>query len=152
MYRLSELFRVAATKPEYEVYDVGHLYNLSHLAEQGLVDFPLHVQFVLGVKNALPAREHLLDILLGELKRVLPQATWTAAGIGRHQAEVMEWALTRNAEGLRTGLEDNIRITRKRLAKSNAELVELAAETLGRHDARPARPDEARAMLALRAG
>ena len=52
MYRLSELFREAGTKPEYEVYDVGHLYNLAHLAEQGLVDFPLHVQFVLGVLGA----------------------------------------------------------------------------------------------------
>ena len=52
IYRLSELFREAGTKPEYEVYDVGHLYNLHHLAEQGLVDFPFHVQFVLGVLGA----------------------------------------------------------------------------------------------------
>jgi len=110
------------------------------------------VQFVLGVKNALPAGEHLLDILLGELKRVLPSATWTAAGIGRHQTEVMEWALARGAEGVRTGLEDNIRVSRERLAKSNAELVSLAAEKLARHGARAAGPDEARAMLGLRAG
>ena len=52
VYRLSELFREAGTKPEYEVYDVGHLYNLHHLAEQELVDFPFHVQFVLGVLGA----------------------------------------------------------------------------------------------------
>jgi len=83
---------------------------------------------------------------------VLPKATWTAAGIGRHQAEVMEWALARQADGVRTGLEDNIRVTRERLAESNAELVSLAAEKLARHGARPARPDEARAMLGLRAG
>ena len=50
--RLAELFRAAGTKPEYEVYDVGHLYNLAHLAEQGLLDFPIHVQFVLGVLGA----------------------------------------------------------------------------------------------------
>ena len=54
---------------------------------------------------------------------MLPQATWTAAGIGRHQAEVMGWALARGADAVRTGLEDNIRITKDRLAKSNAELV-----------------------------
>ena len=52
MERLSELFREAGTKPEYEVYDVGHLYNLAHLADAGLVDFPVHVQFVLGVLGA----------------------------------------------------------------------------------------------------
>jgi 3-keto-5-aminohexanoate cleavage enzyme len=120
------------------------------LSDRGLIDEKPHMQFVLGVKNALPAREHLLEILLGELRRVLPKATWTAAGIGRHQAEVMEWALTRKANGVRTGLEDNIPVTRERLAKSNAELVEIAAEKLARHGARPARPDEARAMLGLR--
>jgi len=84
--------------------------------------------------------------------RVLPKATWTAAGIGRHQAEVMEWALARKAEGVRTGLGDNIRVSRERLAKSNAGLVELAAATLARHGARPPRAAEARAMLGLRPG
>src|SRR5207244_206232 len=82
--------------------------------------------FVLGVKNALPAREHLVDVLLGELRREVPKATWTAAGIGRYQSQAMEWALARGAEGVRTGLEDNVRITRDRLAGSNAELVEIA--------------------------
>ena len=52
---------------------------------------------------------------------------------------------------MRTELDDNIRVTRERLAKSNAELVALAAEKLARHGARPARPDEARTMLGLRA-
>src|SRR4051812_22120371 len=52
LYALSELFRAAGTKPEYECYDVGHLYNLRHLADQGLVDFPCHLQFVLGVLGA----------------------------------------------------------------------------------------------------
>ena len=74
------------------------------------------MQFVMGVMNALPAQEQLLDILLGELKRVLPKATWTAAGIGRHQAEVMQWALARGADAIRTGLEDNVRIAKDRLA------------------------------------
>ncbi len=68
-----------------------------------------HVQIVMGVKNALPAEEHLLDLMLGELRRVMPHATWTAAGIGRNQARVMEWVLARGGDGVRTGLEDNIR-------------------------------------------
>ena len=110
-----------------------------------------HVQFVMGVKNALPAEERLLDILLGELRRVLPRATWTAAGIGANQARVMEWALGRGADGVRTGLEDNVRIAKERLAASNAELVRLAAEPLARHGRRAATPEEARRLLGLAA-
>jgi uncharacterized protein (DUF849 family) len=107
------------------------------------------VQFVLGVKNAMPADEHLLDILLTELRRILPRATWTAAGIGRFQSEVMRWALERGAGAVRTGLEDNIRITKDRLAASNAELVSLAAEAVQRHGRRVATPAEARAYLGI---
>ena len=59
-----------------------------------------HVQFVLGVKNAMPCEEPLLDILLAETQRVLPKATWTAAGIGRFQSEVIEWVLARGGERL----------------------------------------------------
>ena len=66
----------------------------------------------MGVKNALPAEERLLDLMLGEIKRVLPRATWTAAGIGVNQMRVIEWVLARGGDGLRTGLEDNIRVSR----------------------------------------
>ena len=138
-------------RPEIEVFDLSHLHGARRLVEAGLMDDRPHVQFVMGVKNAMPAEEHLLDILLAEMRRVLPNATWTGAGIGRHQGEVMEWVLARGADGVRTGLEDNIRVTKDRLAASNAELVALAAETCARHDARPATPGEARAMLGLAA-
>ncbi len=136
--------------PEIEVFDLSHIHGARRLIEAGLMNERPHVQFVLGVKNAMPAEEHLLDIMLGELKRVLPRATWTAAGIGRDQAEVMDWVLARGADGVRTGLEDNIRITKDRLAKSNAELVGLAAEAVARHGRRPATPKEARGLLGLR--
>jgi uncharacterized protein (DUF849 family) len=138
-------------RPEIEIFDLSHLHGARRLVEAGLMDERPHVQFVMGVKNALPAAEHLLEIMLGELKRVLPKATWTAAGIGRHQAEVMGWALARGADAVRTGLEDNIRISKDRLAKSNAELVTVAAEAIARHGGRAATVDEARALLGLRA-
>lgn len=137
--------------PEIEIFDLSHLHGARRLVEAGLMNDRPHVQFVMGVKNALPAEEHLLDLLLGELRRVLPRATWTAAGIGRHQAEVMRWALARGADAVRTGLEDNIRVTKDRLAKSNAELVSLAAEAIAEAGRRPATPAEARALLGLRA-
>jgi 3-keto-5-aminohexanoate cleavage enzyme len=141
--------RELGVRPEIEIFDLSHLHGARRLADQGLLDETPHVQFVMGVKNALPAEEHLLDILLGELKRLFPRATWTAAGIGRHQTPVMQWALKRDAPAVRTGLEDNIRVTRERLAASNAELVRLAADTLADFGGRPATPAEARAMLHL---
>jgi len=136
-------------RPEIEIFDLSHLHGARRLVEQGLLDERPHVQFVMGVQNALPAEEHLLDLLLGELRRVLPQATWTAAGIGRHQASVMEWALRRGADAVRTGLEDNIRIAKDRLAASNAELVEHAVLAIERQGRRAATPAEARSILGL---
>ena len=67
---------------------------------------------MLGVQNAMPPEEYLLDLPLAELKRALPEATWTAAGIGRHQNTVIEWVLARGGRAIRTGPEDNIRISK----------------------------------------
>lgn len=146
---LAGRMRTFGVRPEIEIFDLSHLHGAKRLAEAGLIDERPHVQFVMGVQNAMPAEEHLLDILLAELRRVLPRATWTAAGIGRNQAPVMDWALARGADAVRTGLEDNIRITKDRLAASNAELVRLAVEAVERHGRRPATPVEARAALSL---
>ena len=148
---LATTMKEHAVLPEIEVFDLSHLHGAKRLADAGVMSERPHVQFVMGVKNALPAQEHLLDILLGELKRVLPKATWTAAGIGRHQAEVMQWALARGADAIRTGLEDNVRASKDRLAKSNAELVGFAAEAIAKAGRRPATTSEARELLGLRA-
>ncbi|MGA2793904.1 MAG: 3-keto-5-aminohexanoate cleavage protein [Roseiarcus sp.] len=136
-------------KPEIEIFDLSHIHGARRLIDRGLIGESPHVQFVLGVKNAMPCEEPLLDLLLAETRRVLPKATWTAAGIGRFQSEVIDWVLARDGGALRTGLEDNIRIDKHRLARSNAELVEIAAKLCVRHGARPASPSEARAMLGL---
>src|SRR5215211_5390224 len=137
-------------RPEIEIFDLSHIQGARRLIDKGLIDARPHVQFVMGVQNALPADEHLLDILLAETRRILPQATWTAAGIGPNQARVMDWALARGADAVRTGLEDNIRITKDRLANSNAELVQVAIEAIAKHSGRPATPQEARQALHLR--
>jgi uncharacterized protein (DUF849 family) len=136
--------------PEIEIFDLSHLHGARRLVDAGLMREAPHVQFVMGVQNAMPAEERLLDILLNELRLVLPKATWTGAGIGRFQSKVMEWVLARGADGVRTGLEDNIRIDKHRLAAGNAELVQVAGEILARHGGRPATPAEARAALGLR--
>jgi 3-keto-5-aminohexanoate cleavage enzyme len=148
---LATTMKQYGVRPEIEVFDLSMIHGARLLVDRGIIDSRPHVQFVLGVKNALPAQEHLLEILLVELKRQLPGATWTSAGIGQYQSQVMEWALRRGADGVRTGLEDNIRITRNQLAKSNAELVTLAREKLAAHDAKPASAEEARVILGVAA-
>ncbi|WP_457104730.1 3-keto-5-aminohexanoate cleavage protein [Methylobacterium sp. P5_C11] len=146
---LASQMKQYGVRPEIEIFDLSHLHGAKRLVAAGLIDARPHVQFVMGVQNAMPAEEHLLDILLAETRRILPEATWTAAGIGRNQAIVMDWALARGADAVRTGLEDNIRVTKDRLAASNAELVGLAAAAVARHGRRVATPAEARAALGL---
>ena len=81
---------------------------------------------------------------------MLPGATWTAAGIGRHQLTVNEWALELGGH-CRTGLEDNLRFDKDRLATSNAELVKRVAELTPKFGRSVATPAEARQILGLRA-
>lgn len=146
---LARTMQAHGIKPEIEVFDLAMLYNAANLARRGLIDERAHVQFVLGIPNALPARRSVFDFLRSELAQVLPHATWVAAGTGRSQWEVNQWCL---AEGghVRTGLEDNLRIEPDRLAASNAELVRKVVDACDRFGRRPATPAEAREILGLR--
>ena len=135
-------------KPECEIFDLAMLYNAADLVKRGLLKPPPHVQFVMGIKGAMPARRSILEFLIAEAKAVLPGATWTAAGIARHQQEVARWALELGGH-CRTGLEDNIRFDETRLARSNAELVTKVVDECARFGRRPATCAEARALLGL---
>ena len=135
-------------KPECEIFDLAMLYNAADLVKRGLLKPPPHVQFVMGIKGALPARRNVLEFLIAEAKAVLPGATWTAAGIARHQQEVARWALELGGH-CRTGLEDNLRFDETRLARSNAELVTKVVDECARFGRRPATCAEARALLGL---
>jgi 3-keto-5-aminohexanoate cleavage enzyme len=137
-------------KPEIEIFDLAMLYNAAKLVADGLLKPPVHVQFVLGIPGALPADREVLDFELEQLGRRLPGATWTAAGIGRHQLTVNEWALELGGH-CRTGLEDNLKFDRERLAASNAELVQRVADLAGKFGRSVATPAEARRILGLRA-
>lgn len=138
-------------KPEIEVFDVAMLYNAKHLADRGLLKRPCQVQFVLGIPNALPARRRLLEFLVDELKELMPDATWSAAGIGRHQLEVNQWCLELGGH-VRTGLEDNIKFDKARLARSNGELVARVAGMCADYGRHPASASEARKILNLPSG
>jgi len=137
-------------KPEIEIFDVAMLYNAANLVRKGLLKPPAHIQFVLGIPNALPARRKLLDFLIAESQELLPDCTWTAAGIGRHQFEVNQWCLELGGH-CRTGLEDNIKYDRERLATSNAELVTKIVDIADQYGRHPASPGVARQLLQLSA-
>ena len=136
-------------KPEIEVFDVAMLYNAANLAKKKLLKEPLHLQFVLGIPNALPARRSLLEFLIKETQEIIPDATWAAAGVARHQFNVNKWCLELGGH-CRTGLEDNIKYDRDRLAVSNAELVTKIVDVAGEFNRKPATPKEARRILGLR--
>jgi 3-keto-5-aminohexanoate cleavage enzyme len=135
-------------KPEIEVFDLAMLYAAERMARDGELARPLHVQFVFGLKNTLPPEKDILEFEIDQLKNRLPDATWTAAGIGRSQLQINHWALELGGH-CRTGLEDNIRFDKNRLAASNAELVARVAELCKQYGRRPATPAEARQILSL---
>lgn len=135
-------------KPEIEVFDLAMLYNTVDLVAEGLILPPPHVQFVFGVKHALPARRDILEFEVARLREMLPGATWTAAGIGRHQLEVNRWALEMGGH-CRTGLEDNVRWDRATLAPDNAALVKRVAGLCAEYGRPVATAAEARALLGL---
>jgi uncharacterized protein (DUF849 family) len=137
-------------KPEVEIFDLAMLYNAAKLVGEGLLKPPVHVQFVLGIAGALPAEREVLEFELAQLARLLPGATWTAAGIGRHQLTVNEWALELGGH-CRTGLEDNLKFDKDRFAVSNAELVARVAKLAARFERPVATPAEARRILGIEA-
>ena len=145
--------------PEIECFDLSHVYQAHALWKAGRLptapsgtgaDRAPYVQFVMGVRNALPADRGAFDAMLAAKERLFgPDAPWCAAGIGRHQIELNDWAAAAGGH-LRTGLEDNVRLDRETLAPSNAALVARAAEVAARHGRRVATAAQARAMLGLR--
>ena len=136
-------------KPEIEAFDLSHIVQAAAMAKDGRLRSPLYVQFVMGVKNAMPADEPIFDFYIDTLKRLAPDAQWCAAGIGPAQLLINEWSIRKGGH-TRTGLEDNVRLDRDRLAPSNDALVRRAAELCERYGRPVATWAEARAMLGLR--
>lgn len=152
MYQLATIFRKAGTKPEFEAYDVGHLHNIAHLAEQGLIDFPIQIQFVLGVLGANAAHIDELVHMRTTAERLFGERgfTWSAAGVGYPAQFHLAAVALISGGNVRVGLEDNLRVRADARAGSNAELVEKAVALAALLDRTPASPDEARALLGLR--
>ena len=135
-------------KPEIEAFDLSHIHQASLMQRDGRLKAPAYVQFVMGVKNAMPADRDVFDYYIKTVERLLPGSEWCAAGIGRHQIEVNEWCIETGGH-TRTGLEDNIRMDRETLAPSNAALVERVTDLCAKHARPVATTAEARNMLGL---
>lgn len=136
-------------KPEIEVFDLSHLFKAAEMVRDGKIKELPYVQFVMGVKNAMPADREVFDFYVRTTQRLMPGALWCAAGIGPHQIELNEWSIAAGGH-VRTGLEDNVRLDRQTLAPSNAALVRRAAELCDRYGRPMAAWRQARKMLGLR--
>ncbi|MBM4276524.1 MAG: 3-keto-5-aminohexanoate cleavage protein [Deltaproteobacteria bacterium] len=150
--KLMQMMKENNTKPEFELYDVGHLYNLNFLVKRNIIHFPVWLQFVTGILGGIGANvdevvhmKQTADRLLG-----MDNYIWSVIGAG-YPAEFNLATLAIMMGGhARVGMEDNIFVAKGVLAKSNAELVEKVvriARELGREIATP---DEARKILGLK--
>jgi uncharacterized protein (DUF849 family) len=135
-------------KPEVEAFDLSMIFQAAAMARDGRIAGPLHVQFVMGVKNAMPVDREVFEFYVKTLARLAPGATWTGAGIGRDQLTLAKWSLEFGGH-CRTGLEDNVRLDKETLAPSNAALVRQVAELCAEHGRAVATPAQARALLHL---
>lgn len=143
--RLAAAIRAAGARPELEIFDEGMIATCVRLREEGLLDGPLYFQFVLGVPGGAPAR---VDTLLHLVRSIPAGSPWSATAVGRASVPIALHALALGGH-VRVGLEDTLRFSAGRLARSNAELVERIA-TLAHAAGRPlATPAEARELLRL---
>ncbi|MCA0927617.1 BKACE family enzyme [Ruegeria profundi] len=135
-------------KPEIEAFDLSHILMAAEMHKKGKIKDTPYVQFVMGVKNAMPADRDVFDFYVKTVNRLFPGAPWCAAGIGPNQIVLNDWAISSGGHA-RTGLEDNVRMDRNTLAPSNAALVECTANICAQYERPVATPAQARAILGL---
>ena len=137
-------------KPEIEAFDLSHIFQAVKMAGDGRLKGPLYIQFVMGVKNAMPMDRETFDFYVSTVRRLAADAEWCGAGIGAGQIVMNEWFIA-NGGHVRTGLEDNVRLDKASLAPSNAALVSRAVELCEKYERPVATAAQAREILGLRA-
>ncbi|MBL4628871.1 MAG: 3-keto-5-aminohexanoate cleavage protein [Roseicyclus sp.] len=146
---LAAEMRTYGIKPEIEAFDLSHIHHAAAMFRDGRIADQPYVQFVMGVKNAMPADRDTFDYYIKTLERLLPGSEWCAAGIGPNQIVLNQWAIAAGGHA-RTGLEDNVRWDRETLAPSNAALVRRTVEVCDSVGRPVATSAQARAILGLR--
>lgn len=145
---LASEMRTYNVKPEIEAFDLSHIFQAVAMNRDGRIPGRLYVQFVMGVKNAMPVDREVFDFYVHTVKRLAPDAAWCAAGIGPNQIVLNEWCIE-NGGHCRTGLEDNVRLDKDTLAPSNAALVARTVQLCQKYARTVATPAEARQILGL---
>jgi 3-keto-5-aminohexanoate cleavage enzyme len=136
-------------KPEIEAFDLSHILKAKAMWDKGQIADRPYVQFVMGVKNAMPADRDVFDYYIRTVHRLFgPDAPWCAAGIGPNQIVLNEWSVSSGGHA-RTGLEDNVRLDRTTLAPSNAALVKRVVDLCEKYERPVATCKQARAILGL---
>jgi len=136
-------------KPEIEAFDLSHIHQAVKMNADGRIWGKLYIQFVMGVKNAMPVDRDVFDYYVKTVKRLAPDAQWCAAGVGKDQITLNDWAVSAGGHA-RTGLEDNVRLDRDTLAPSNAALVKRVVELCDKYERPVATWQQAREILELR--
>ena len=138
-------------RPEIEAFDLSHILKAAEMHKKGQIAQVPYVQFVMGVKNAMPVDREVFDFYLKTVHRLFGEdVAWCAAGIGANQIVLNDWAIAAGGHA-RTGLEDNVRLDRDTLAPSNAALVKRTVELCEKYDRPVADWKTAREILGLRA-
>ncbi|MFZ1994582.1 MAG: 3-keto-5-aminohexanoate cleavage protein [Solirubrobacteraceae bacterium] len=150
---LLEAMRRLHIKPEHECFDVGHVGSLAPLVDMGLLDAPLHAEFVMGVVGGVPPTARNLATMAENLAEAWMGADgvthhWGVIGIGRGQWSMVAAALTLGGS-VRVGLEDNFYLPHGEMARSNGELIARARRLVEDCGRRPATVEEARALLGI---
>ena len=136
-------------KPEVEAFDLSHILKAAEMHRKGQIKDTPYVQFVMGVKNAMPADREVFDYYIKTVHRLFGEdVAWCAAGIGPNQIVLNEWAISSGGHA-RTGMEDNVRLDRDTLTPSNAALVERAAALCDKYERPVADWQTTRAILGL---
>lgn len=148
---LASEMRRYEVKPEIEAFDLSHIHKAAEMNRDGRIPGQIYIQFVMGVKNAMPVDRPTFDFYIETVQRLLPDAQWCAAGIGPNQIVLNEWAIAAGGHA-RAGLEDNVRLDKHTLAPSNAALIQRAVDLCEKYERPVATAAEARAMLGLRQG
>ena len=151
-YVLKELGEGCGTRFEFECYDVGHLYNLAHFLDRGLVKPPLFVQTIFGILGGIGAdHENLLHMKRIADKLFGDQYQWSVLASGRHQLSFVSMSAIMGGN-IRVGLEDSLYAGKGRLARSNAEQVSIVRSIIENLSMDVASAQEARTMLNLKGG
>ena len=148
---LSKITKENQTRPELEIYDVGHLYNLDFIVNEGLLSPPLHMQFVMGVLGGIRGTPEDLTYLVTKAQALFGKEnfTWSVIGVGAAEINLSTMAIHMGGH-VRVGLEDNIYLRKGVLAKSNAELVEHVVQLAGMLGREVAAPADCRRILKLK--